>query len=80
MKKKAITEIKTGLFKRALSTGRVASSALHIAGRKVLGAKDGDKDRFLGQAISQEFDQMKGMAMKVGQILSYMDGALLQYL
>jgi len=30
----------------------------------------------MGRAMVDELDQMKGMAMKVGQILSYMDGAL----
>lgn len=60
---------------RALSTGRIASNALRLAGRRLIRAK-GDGDRVLGQNLARELDQMKGLAMKVGQILSYFDGIL----
>ncbi|MEZ4228103.1 MAG: AarF/UbiB family protein, partial [Polyangiaceae bacterium] len=60
---------------RLLSTGKVASSAARLASTRLLGAAPG-KQQQLGALLASELDQMKGMAMKVGQILSYMDGAL----
>jgi len=38
--------------------------------------KEGERDRELGEELALELDQMKGMAMKVGQIMSYFDGVL----
>ncbi len=60
---------------RALSTGRIAASAVRLAGRRLVGA-EGDADRLLGERLARELDGMKGLAMKVGQILSYFDGVL----
>ncbi len=44
-----------------------------IAGRRLLGRKVGEKDHALTQSLAESLDQMKGLAMKVGQIVSYMD-------
>ncbi|MCA9644525.1 MAG: AarF/ABC1/UbiB kinase family protein [Polyangiaceae bacterium] len=60
---------------RLLSTGKAASSAVRLAGAQILNAAPGKHEQ-LGELLAAELDQMKGMAMKVGQILSYMDGAL----
>jgi predicted unusual protein kinase regulating ubiquinone biosynthesis (AarF/ABC1/UbiB family) len=61
--------------KRALATGRVAGSGLRLAARRLL-KREGPVDGLIGQALADELDRMKGMAMKVGQILSYFEGIL----
>lgn len=48
-------------------------TAGRIAARRVLRRKEGAQDERLGEALSEQLDQMKGLAMKVGQIVSYMD-------
>lgn len=72
----ALDGITHGWGRRALSTGRVAASALRLAGRRLVGRADGAVDGRIGEALVRELDQMKGLAMKVGQILSYFDGVL----
>ena len=64
-----------GWADRLLATGRVAASAAHLAARQALG-RTGPTDGAIGEALAAELDRMKGMAMKVGQILSYFDGVL----
>ena len=63
------------LGRRLRSAARLATSAGRLATRRWVGA-EGDQDRRLGEALARELDEMKGMAMKVGQILSYFDGVL----
>lgn len=65
-----------GWLRRLRSTGKVAASAARLAGRRALGVTPGAGDAALGEALARELDQMKGVAMKVGQILSYFDGVL----
>ncbi len=72
----ALDGITHGWGRRAWSTGRVAASALRLAGRRLVGRSDGGVDGRIGEALVRELDQMKGLAMKVGQILSYFDGVL----
>lgn len=64
-----------GWADRLFSTGKVAANAAHLAARRLLG-QEGDEDGAIGEALAAELDRMKGMAMKVGQILSYFDGVL----
>ena len=73
--KESLDGIKRGWGKRLWSTGKLAASAAQLATRQVLGAR-GEQDRVLGETLAKEMDKMKGMAMKVGQILSYFDGIL----
>lgn len=75
MNDKKLTGIRQGWASRALATGRIAASAAQLAARRVVGV-EGNKDGLLGLELAKELDQMKGMAMKVGQILSYFDGIL----
>lgn len=75
MNDKKLTGIRQGWASRALATGRIAASAAQLAARRVVGV-EGNKDGLLGLELAKELDQMKGMAMKVGQILSYFDGVL----
>ncbi|MGB1012965.1 MAG: ABC1 kinase family protein [Nannocystaceae bacterium] len=67
--------IRRSWAKRLWSTGKIATSAARLAGRQLVGL-EGARDGTLGEALVHELDQMKGMAMKVGQILSYFDGIL----
>jgi predicted unusual protein kinase regulating ubiquinone biosynthesis (AarF/ABC1/UbiB family) len=64
-----------GWAERLLSTGRVAASGVRLAARQVFG-REGPVDGLIGESLAAEMDRMKGMAMKVGQILSYFDGIL----
>lgn len=68
--------IKHSWLERALATGRVAAASARLASRRALGRQEGAPDSHIGEQIARELDQMKGLAMKVGQILSYFDGAL----
>jgi predicted unusual protein kinase regulating ubiquinone biosynthesis (AarF/ABC1/UbiB family) len=67
--------IARGLGKRLWATSRVATAAAHLAARRLMGAR-GAQDGIIGESLAHELDQMKGMAMKVGQILSYFEGIL----
>lgn len=67
--------IRRGWRRGLLSTGRLAVSATRLAARRVVGA-EGATDGRIGESLARELDQMKGLAMKVGQILSYFDGVL----
>lgn len=60
---------------RLWSTGRLAISAGHLGFRRLIGL-EGETDARIGEDLARELDQMKGMAMKIGQILSYFDGVL----
>lgn len=74
--KDPLAAITHGWGRRALSTGKVAASALRLAGRKLVGRDDAETDGALGEAMVRELDAMKGLAMKIGQIISYFDGIL----
>jgi predicted unusual protein kinase regulating ubiquinone biosynthesis (AarF/ABC1/UbiB family) len=67
--------IASGWAQRLLATGKVAGAAARLTAQRLIGA-EADADGQLGEAIARELDQMKGVAMKVGQILSYFDGVL----
>ncbi len=67
--------IPKGLLSRAGAAGRMAGHLGLAAARRVVRTSEAD-DAALGQALFDELDQLKGMAMKVGQILSYMDVGL----
>lgn len=63
------------LASRLLSTGKLAGSAARLTGRRLF-RREGPADARIGEALAAELDRMKGMAMKVGQILSYFEGIL----
>lgn len=52
---------------------RVAWTAGRLAGRRLLRRSVGSQDLALGEQLTAQLDQMKGLAMKIGQIVSYMD-------
>lgn len=60
------------LMRRPSNLGAMWTAG-RIAARRVLRRKEGAQDERLGEALSDQLDQMKGLAMKVGQIVSYMD-------
>lgn len=69
-------EIKHHWGRRAWSTGKIATSAIRLAGRGLLKRSNNQQDGHLGELLAKEMDEMKGLAMKIGQILSYFDGVL----
>lgn len=58
---------------KRVSYGQIAWTAGRLAGRGLLRAKVGAKDVELGELLTGQLDQMKGLGMKLGQIVSYMD-------
>lgn len=56
----------------------VAWTAGRLAGRRLLGLRAGERDLELGELLTGQLDQMKGLAMKIGQIVSYLDVPLPQ--
>lgn len=52
---------------------RVAWTAGRLAGRRLFRREVGPKDLALGDHLTAQLDEMKGLAMKVGQIVSYLD-------
>jgi len=63
------------LADRARRTARLAGSVATAGARRLVRRSEAD-DRLFGRALLDELDTMKGLAMKIGQILSYMDGTL----
>ena len=62
------------LRERAGHAGRLVGALAAAGARRLLRTSEAD-DQALGEALVGELDALKGMAMKVGQILSYLDGA-----
>jgi predicted unusual protein kinase regulating ubiquinone biosynthesis (AarF/ABC1/UbiB family) len=60
---------------RAAATGRVVGQLARTLARHAV-RPDVASERALGDAIVVDLDRLKGLAMKVGQILSYMDVGL----
>ena len=48
-------------------------TAARLASRRLLLRPEGQKDLELGELLTGQLDEMKGLAMKLGQIVSYMD-------
>jgi predicted unusual protein kinase regulating ubiquinone biosynthesis (AarF/ABC1/UbiB family) len=67
--------IPTGLVRRAAATGRMAASLGKAAARRLVRSSEED-DAHLGESLMRELDRLKGLAMKVGQIVSYMEVGL----
>lgn len=61
---------------RTLASGRVAAHLGKAAAGKVLQVAHAAADVELGEALASELDAMKGLAMKVGQMASYLEGSL----
>lgn len=62
----------TGLLARSAAAGRVVASLGGAAATRLLRRDDAD-DRALGEALVGELDRLKGLSMKVGQILSTLE-------
>ena len=58
---------------RGTSNLRAAWTAGRLAARRALGRTESARDGALGEALTEQLDEMKGLAMKLGQIVSYMD-------
>jgi len=71
----AFHSLPSGWLPRAGAASRVALSLGKAAAKRVIARSDPD-DRALGEALVGELDRLKGLSMKVGQILSTMDVGL----
>jgi predicted unusual protein kinase regulating ubiquinone biosynthesis (AarF/ABC1/UbiB family) len=67
---KSLTKSWTG---RTLQSGRVAATLGKSAVKQALGKED---DGALGEELLDQLERMKGLALKVGQMASYLEGAL----
>lgn len=65
----------TSLRRRARHARRLVGAGARFGLRRLVRRDEADADA-LGRALVGELDTLKGMAMKVGQILSYMDGVI----
>lgn len=66
------SRVPKGLLDRGRRTARLGRIVVGAGAKRLLRKREQD-DRSFGAALADELDAMKGMAMKVGQILSYMD-------
>lgn len=73
--RKPLPKIRRGVWSRVSAGGRIAARLGATSAAGLLGNGSAARAR-LGDALVAELDQLKGMAMKVGQILSYMDTGL----
>jgi predicted unusual protein kinase regulating ubiquinone biosynthesis (AarF/ABC1/UbiB family) len=72
-KLKAIT---SGWAGRTWATGKLAASVgVSVARRAVLSTSPA-ADQAWGESLASQLDSMKGLAMKIGQMVSYLDGAM----
>ncbi len=74
-KRDRLRGIQKGLLRRGLKTGRIATSVAAAGAKRMVRSSESDDVHF-GESLLGHMDEMKGFAMKVGQILSYMDGVL----
>lgn len=58
---------------RTLQTGRVAATLGKSALKQAIGSED---DGAIGEELVDQLDRMKGLALKVGQMASYLEGAM----
>ena len=58
---------------RNRSNSKAAWTAGRLAARRLLRRTESDRDTELGGLLASQLDEMKGLAMKLGQIVSYMD-------
>ncbi|MFN7143274.1 MAG: hypothetical protein ACK4YP_05815, partial [Myxococcota bacterium] len=65
----------TGLLARSAAAGRVVASLGGAAAARLVRRDEAD-DRALGEALVGELDRLKGLSMKVGQILSTLEVGL----
>ncbi|TPV96552.1 MAG: AarF/ABC1/UbiB kinase family protein [Myxococcales bacterium FL481] len=52
---------------------RAVLTAGRLAGRRLLSRPESERDAALGELLAAQLDDMKGLAMKLGQIASYLD-------
>lgn len=69
-----MSKLPTGFFERARRLSRVGGGLVRGGAKSLLKRQGAGEE--LGEQLFEELDQMKGMAMKVGQILSYMEVGL----
>ncbi len=75
-KRDKLKRISSSWAGRTLASGRVAVRLGSAAGRRALRATSEASDAHLGTALADDLNAMKGLAMKVGQMASYLEGSM----
>ncbi len=75
-KRDALKRITSSWTGRTLATGRAAAHLGRAAATKAARLATDATDARLGEALADELDAMKGLAMKVGQMASYLEGSV----
>ncbi|HHO52587.1 MAG TPA: AarF/ABC1/UbiB kinase family protein [Deltaproteobacteria bacterium] len=75
-KRDKLKQITSSWASRTLASGRVALRLSSAAGRRVVRAAGEASDAHLGTSIADDLDAMKGLAMKAGQMASYLEGSM----
>ena len=68
-----ISEINHRWGRRLLSTGKIATSAMRLAARRVFGAS-GPADQEIGQALAKELDGLHAVLSRLGAHGAFADG------
>lgn len=68
--------LKTSRMRRALGLGRLGATVALKQGRRLLARDETAVHAELARALVAELGELKGLPMKIGQILSYMDGVV----
>ena len=72
-RRERLKKLASGWGSRTLQSGRVAATLGKSAVKQALGSED---DGAIGEELLEQLDRMKGLALKVGQMASYLEGAL----
>lgn len=72
-RRERLKRLASGWGSRTLQSGKVAATLGKSAVKQALGGED---DGAIGEELLDQLDRMKGLALKVGQMASYLEGAL----
>ncbi len=75
-KRDRLQALSTGWARRTLSAGRMAASLGKAAVKGAIATVTDDDALALGEMLTERMDEMKGLTMKIGQMVSYLDGAV----
>jgi len=75
-KRDTIKRLTTGWTRRTLGSTRMAAELGGAVVKRAAGLSTGEDDHSLGASLADRMDGMKGLMMKLGQMVSYLEGAL----
>lgn len=71
-----MADLEPGRFARALQLSRLGARVAWTQGRAALSRDPAQAHRELAAALTDELGKLKGLPMKIGQLLSYMEGVV----